>query len=195
MSIKSDSQGSTKPKLQCQIWLPFGHSAERCWKRFNKNWKIPYAHKDVFALQITDVDTNEWIPDSGASSPMSGNSSLFTYCEGAHTVMVGNGICLPTSHIDTVVLPIVYGSWQLENTLLVPDLKQSHLYYTVISWYASWCLLFHSQCLHKTQSIRIIDCWSTKKAVMSMITLQKNYYSLNFILIFVMFRVIYILIL
>lgn len=123
MFAKNDQQNSTKPKFQCQICLHFGHTADRCWKRFNKNWKTP-VHKALFALQVTDVDPNEWTPDSGASSHMTGNSYLFislSKYKGADSVIC-NGEFLPISNISTVVLPTISGSLQLDNVLLVPTI-------------------------------------------------------------------------
>lgn len=82
----------------------------------------------------TDID--EWIPDSDASSHISGNSFLFnclTQYDGGDSVMVGNGQALPFTHTGNVVLDTISGPFQLNNVLFVPDLKQNFISITQLS--------------------------------------------------------------
>lgn len=74
----------SKFKSVCQICLKPGHSAHRCFKRFNREFKIPFlqtkeknAQHALSALQASNVDISQWLPDSGASSHMTGDLNLF----------------------------------------------------------------------------------------------------------------------
>lgn len=55
---KANPQLSTKSKFQCQIYLSFGHTTNKCWKRFNTKWKTPFVHQALSSLQISDIDVN-----------------------------------------------------------------------------------------------------------------------------------------
>lgn len=60
-------------KTVCQLcWKP-GHSAHRCFKRFNKEFNPPSQQTSekkvkhaLRALQPSDMDISQWLPDSGA---------------------------------------------------------------------------------------------------------------------------------
>lgn len=74
---------------------------------------------------MSDIDPDDWIPGSGASSHMSGISYIFsslTKYEDADSVMIGNGRFLPITHVCTV-LNTDFGTLILHNVLLVPSLK------------------------------------------------------------------------
>lgn len=100
LGIQDALSETSKLIFQCQICHKFGHMANR--QRHNKGLKTPSIHKALSALQATDLDPEDWIPDSGKSSHTSHNASLFstlTKYEGANSVMIGNGQFLPISHI------------------------------------------------------------------------------------------------
>lgn len=78
------------------------------------------------AIQLSNSQDAEWFPDTGASSHITakaGNlTNLIPYHE-TDSVMIGNGKCLPISHIGegkiyngTTVLPS-------KNVLLAPTIK------------------------------------------------------------------------
>lgn len=71
-------------KHVCQIYLKPGHSAHRCFKRFNRDFKTRSLHTEdknaqhaLSALQASSVDISYWLPDSGAPSHMTGDLTIF----------------------------------------------------------------------------------------------------------------------
>lgn len=102
--------------------------ANCCYKGRNKDFKTPSIHKALTALQVTDFDPEDWIPDSGPSSHMSSASlfSTLTKYEGADTVMVGNGQFLRISHIVCVQLITSGGFITLNNVLHVLLLNKTY---------------------------------------------------------------------
>lgn len=53
------------------------------------------------AMQITDSNVQDWIPDSGATSHMAGDSGNFAELSsysGSDSIVVGNGASLPITH-------------------------------------------------------------------------------------------------
>lgn len=55
-----------------------GYTTNRCYKRYNKGFKTPSIHHALHALMVSEFDPKDWIPHSGASFHMLGNSTLFT---------------------------------------------------------------------------------------------------------------------
>lgn len=112
--IVRDQTNSRKPRFQCQICKKIGQTADRCWKRFDKEFNIPSSSNQqqssqnvnqvqqaLSALKLTGLDVIQWLPDSGASSHMTGNKSVFstlTCYTGSDVVYVGNGKGLPITH-------------------------------------------------------------------------------------------------
>lgn len=71
-------------KLVCQIYHKPGHSARRCFKHFNKEFRTHSLQTDTKAvqqalssLQVNTLDVSQWLPDSCTSSHMSPHIALF----------------------------------------------------------------------------------------------------------------------
>lgn len=106
------------------------HIADRFLKCFNKNFKTPPIHQALSSLKVTKVDPEDWILDSGASSHMTSNLLQFTSIHvyhGVDSVMVGNDISLPITHIRNVSIHTQFGELCLQNVLLLPTLQQNLL--------------------------------------------------------------------
>lgn len=125
----------TKFKHVCLICLKPGHSAHRCFKRFNRDFKTPSLRTEdkngqhaLSAFQASSVDISQWLPDSCASSHMTGDLTLFdSYCpyDKAEIVLIGNGKHLSIQHIESVILHTANGPIVLNNVLHVPLLQQN----------------------------------------------------------------------
>lgn len=81
-------------------------------------------------MKMTEDDFQNWIPDSGATSHMSGDPGILTQMQtysGSDNITIGNGTSLPISHIGEVPVNTVYGPLILSNVLHVPDMKKNLL--------------------------------------------------------------------
>lgn len=91
---------------------------------------VQTVQQAMSALQISDVDLTNWLPDSGASSHMTGTLSLLHSVEpydGKDAVMIGNGDMLPITHIGTATISIGSDQISLSHVLYVPKLRQNLL--------------------------------------------------------------------
>lgn len=81
-------------------------------------------------MKMTEDYFQNWIPDSGATSHMSGDPGILTQMQtysGSDNITIGNGTSLPISHIGEVPVNTVYGPLILSNVLHVPDMKKNLL--------------------------------------------------------------------
>ncbi|XP_010474502.1 PREDICTED: uncharacterized protein LOC104754040 [Camelina sativa] len=111
----SNSGASDRPT--CQICGKYGHSAARCYKRFDHAYQSEELHNALAAMRMTDQSGppgHEWYPDSGATSHITNNVETLQSAQpynGDDRVMVGNGDFLPITHIGSVPLQTLQGTF------------------------------------------------------------------------------------
>jgi len=93
--------------LECQICKRPGHDALRCWYCFDNSYQVEDIPAALTAMHIEDPKGSEWYPDTGATAHISANPGIlhtFSKYQGLDIVMVGNGSCLPVTHIGNTYL-------------------------------------------------------------------------------------------
>lgn len=126
------TQHQTTPNTQgerptCQICGRIGHTALKCYNRFDNNYQSSQTYTSVL---VTDETGEEWFPDSGASAHITSSvnnlQEAHSY-EGNDVVMVGNGAYLPVTHIGSTTLNSSSGTLSLNEVLVCLDIKKSPL--------------------------------------------------------------------
>ncbi|CAN7132816.1 unnamed protein product [Brassica rapa subsp. narinosa] len=109
----SGSNSSSRPT--CQICGRYGHSAAKCYNRFDQEYQSPGAvHNALAAMKLSDRHQSgqEWYPDSAASAHITNDSSQLQSSEpylGNDQVIVGNGDYLPITHVGSIALQLPQG--------------------------------------------------------------------------------------
>jgi len=105
ISSGSPSDSGTRPT--CQICNKYGHSAYKCWKRFDHAFQSEDFSKAFAAMRVSDQKSNPWVTDSGATSHITNSTSQLQSAQpysGEDSVIVGNSDFLPITHIGSAVL-------------------------------------------------------------------------------------------
>lgn len=124
------AQHQTAPSNQgdrptCQICGRPGHTAIKCYNRFNNNYQSPQAYS---SLRGDDKNKN-WIYDSGATAHVTPSATNLQYAhpyEGTDAVMIGDGAYLPITHVGSTISSPA-GIIQLNEVLVCPDIQKSLL--------------------------------------------------------------------
>lgn len=86
----------------CQICGRVGHTALKCYNRFDNNYQQPAAFN---SLRVSD--DKDWLPDSGASAHITSSAAnlqgVHPY-EGNDAVMIGDGAYLPITHVGSATI-------------------------------------------------------------------------------------------
>uniref|UniRef100_A0A1J3HJH5 Retrovirus-related Pol polyprotein from transposon TNT 1-94-like beta-barrel domain-containing protein n=1 Tax=Noccaea caerulescens TaxID=107243 RepID=A0A1J3HJH5_NOCCA len=88
----------------CQICGRTGHTAVKCYNRFDNNYQGQQTSQAFSALQSSDATGKEWYPDSGASAHITAsrdNLQSSSPYEGDDTIMVADGTYLPITHVGS----------------------------------------------------------------------------------------------
>ena len=112
----------------CQICGRIGHTAIKCYNRFDNNYQSPEVTQAFSSLHITDESGREWLPDSAATAhvtPSTTNLQSATPYGGNDTVMVGDGAFLPITHVGSTT--ISSGKLPLNDVLVCPEMQKSLL--------------------------------------------------------------------
>ncbi|KAL4278665.1 hypothetical protein GQ457_03G003390 [Hibiscus cannabinus] len=134
-----NSRYKGRPRVQCQLCGKLGHLVDRCWHRFDKNFKgvssAPTADgtKDVLPEATDDTAhinsliargvltmNDKWYPDSGASHHVaSSQKSVQQYrpYSGTGKVYLGDGSMLPITHVGNTVVSTSEWSLVIRNML------------------------------------------------------------------------------
>jgi hypothetical protein len=111
----------------CQICNKRNHTALKCFNRFNHSFTPEIIPQALAAITIADNQDSEWFPDTGATDHITGNPgnlhSLTPYT-GSDGVMLGNGDILQITHVGQANIESGNKSLQLNDVLLVPDIKK-----------------------------------------------------------------------
>ncbi|GAB2274459.1 hypothetical protein Dimus_039086 [Dionaea muscipula] len=107
-------------KGKCQLCGIVGHSAKRCRK---------FVLSEVVANCSTTYSSvpDKWLMDSGASHNITSDLSKLTIhseYDGTDEVVLGNGSGMPVSHIGSIQLQSLSHTFNLNNTLYVPQIKK-----------------------------------------------------------------------
>ena len=124
------SAGANNTRPICQICGRIGHSALKCWNRFDNSYQSDDTPQALAALQVSDATGREWVTDSGASAHMTPNVAPLqnaTPYNGSETVMVADGNFLPITHVGSTTLTTTTGSIPLCDVLVCPSMQKSLL--------------------------------------------------------------------
>lgn len=85
-SSNGDRQAqNTKPTnnvpLQCQICKKSGHTALRCWYRFDNSYQVDEIPTALAAVHIEEPYGSEWYPDTGATSHITSEPGMIQTSE------------------------------------------------------------------------------------------------------------------
>jgi hypothetical protein len=128
ISSGSPSDSGTRPT--CQICNKYGHSAYKCWKRFDHAFQSEDFSKAFAAMRVSDQKSNPWVTDSGATSHITNSTSQLQSAQpysGEDSVIVGNSDFLPITHIGSAVLTSNQGNLPLRDVLVCPNITKSLL--------------------------------------------------------------------
>jgi GAG-pre-integrase domain len=127
----------SKEQVQCQICYKWGHTALKCYHRFDVSYigtpssaQSTSPHALLVEPSASAVPTSTWFLDSGASThvtPDINNLSSSQPYLGVDKVHMGNGSGLSISHTGTTSIPHSSGTLHLGNVLCVPHLTKNLL--------------------------------------------------------------------
>ena len=132
-SGSSASSVSSEDRPSCQICGRYGHSALRCWRRFNNTYNEEDMPVAMAAMRITDVSNHggsEWFPDSGATAHITNSTNHLSYNQpyrGNDGVIIGDGNFLPITHVGSADIASTSGTLPLRDVLVCPDITKSLL--------------------------------------------------------------------
>jgi gag-polypeptide of LTR copia-type len=140
------SKGSWRPKhtdkhssidrFVCQLCLKKGHTADRCYKRFDATYKPPPPrpppknhsyHPQALCVQPGHAPPETWYMDSGASAHVTSDLNAFTSYSpytGSDQLHIGDGKSLDILHIGFSRLVTTFSSLVLHNVLHVPIISK-----------------------------------------------------------------------
>jgi gag-polypeptide of LTR copia-type len=126
-------------KPVCQLCSKRGHTADRCYKRFDNSYRPPpprppprqrHPQPQALLVQSNLAPPETWYLDSGALAHISPDLNCFTTYQpytGADQLRVGDGQGLKNSHIGSTCLVTNSTSLVLNNVLHVPSISKSLL--------------------------------------------------------------------
>jgi hypothetical protein len=107
---------------QCQIYGKLGHTALRCWKRFDKNYNGP---DKVANAASTSYNLNPaWYTDSAATNHITGDLNKLTMREnygGNNQVHAANGSGMTIKHVGYSAVSTPHRRILLKNVLHIPQ--------------------------------------------------------------------------
>ncbi|AAD21687.1 Strong similarity to gi/3600044 T12H20.12 protease homolog from Arabidopsis thaliana BAC gb/AF080119 and is a member of the reverse transcriptase family PF/00078 [Arabidopsis thaliana] len=116
------------PRPVCQICGRTGHTALKCYNRFDNNYQ---AEIQAFStLRVSDDTGKEWHPDSAATAHVTSSTNGLqsaTEYEGDDAVLVGDGTYLPITHTGSTTIKSSNGKIPLNEVLVVPNIQKSLL--------------------------------------------------------------------
>ena len=111
----NSNRTSNRSGLECQICHKIGHSADKCWHRYQPQANMAHSGQGDMLL------------DSGASNHVTNDLSrlnLVSDYNGPDSLVIGNGKGLRIKHVGTLKLPS-YPHLSLPNTLHVPTVHST----------------------------------------------------------------------
>jgi len=123
---------SSQPRHTCQVCGKQGHTAIRCYRRFDQEFQGELStNPQAFYSSPNLISDDNWYPDTGATHHVTNemnnlNVSSEEYT-GADKIRVGNGSGLSITHKGSATLSISRTQFLLQNLLLVPDICKNLL--------------------------------------------------------------------
>lgn len=108
---------------QCQVCRKFGHTALRCWKRFDKNYNGAGKTAAAVMKEAYNIDPT-WYADSAATDHITGELDKLTMKEaynGQDQVHVANGVGMTIAHVGQSTVHTPSHSIFLNDVLHVPQ--------------------------------------------------------------------------
>ncbi|XP_020876966.1 uncharacterized protein LOC110227326 [Arabidopsis lyrata subsp. lyrata] len=111
INYQSSDSGSERPT--CQICGKYGHSAVKCYKRFDHSYQMEDVHTAMAAMTLSgQTQGHEWLPDSAATAHITNSTAQLQHSQpyrGDDAVIVGNGEFLPITHVGSIAIPTLQG--------------------------------------------------------------------------------------
>jgi histone deacetylase 1/2 len=125
---QQQGQGGSGARPVCQICFKVGHSAIRCYNRYNHAYNDggPSANH-----ASTSYNDGSWYMDTGATDHITNDLDCLAVRETYHgndCIHVGNGAGLPISHVGHGTLNTIAKPLNLRNILHVPHITKNILY-------------------------------------------------------------------
>lgn len=114
----------------CQICGKYGHSANKCYRRFDLQFANDGMQHQAQAHTASYHPGAEWFPDSGSTHHVTNSAQHLDSAQpytGTDQVMVGNGEFLPITHVGSASLPTQTGNLPLLDVIVCPDITKSLL--------------------------------------------------------------------
>lgn len=133
VGLNQNPNQSFKPnRPECQICGKTGHTAIRCWHRWDFSYQAQEdLPQDLTATSLTDPQDPNIYADMGANAHILNNPSMVSNLvpyHGPDKVMVGDWNKLAISHIGDSSLESSYGVVPLQNVLVVPNIHKNLIY-------------------------------------------------------------------
>ena len=132
----SSNKNHDQPSVVCQICGKIGHSAKKCYFRFDLSYQeaspLPTKH-GLVAMRSNSNNTwdSAWHADTGATHHFTNDVNNLTLQQsdyaGANSVQVGNGQGLQISKTGTSKISTPSSTFVLNNVLLVPEIHKNLL--------------------------------------------------------------------
>lgn len=113
-----------------QIYGRVGHTALKCYNRFDNNYQSANAVQVFSSFQEFDANGKEWYPDSGATTHVTATTNglqSVTQYDGNDTIMVADGTFLPITHVGSTTLASHSGNIPISEVLVCPEIKKKSL--------------------------------------------------------------------
>jgi hypothetical protein len=118
---------SNRNHPQCQVCRRYGHTADRCWHRFDEDFVPDSRHSVVAATSSYTVD-NDWYADSDATDHITSELDKLTIrgkYNGTEKVHTASGAGMEISHTDNSFIHTSTRTLELCNVLHVPKAKKN----------------------------------------------------------------------
>lgn len=127
-SQHQSTQYNSDERPVCQICGRTGHTALKCYNRFDNNYQEQDVTQAFSLLRVSDESGRDWLPDSGATAhvtPSTSNLQSATTYNGNDTVLVGDGAYLPITHVGSTTISSASGKISLNDVLVCPNIQKS----------------------------------------------------------------------
>jgi hypothetical protein len=139
----AEADGNSK-RPQCHVCCKVGHTADKCWYRYDEDYVPDARHTAATATTSYNVDKN-WYADSGATDHIMSELDKLVVHEkynGTDKVHTASGSGMAISHIGKSFIHIPTHKLQLSNILHVPNATKSLMSIHHFPWIIMYSLKF-----------------------------------------------------
>lgn len=118
-----NSNNSSDDRPRCQVCRKFGHTADRCWHRYDGNFVPDQRYAGTAASGSYGVDTN-WYTDTGATDHITGELEKLSLREkynGGDQIHTASGTGMNISHTGSTKIHTQHRDLCLNHVLHVPQ--------------------------------------------------------------------------